>query len=356
MNLSTATPITGLRFDTRTANGVLADALFQSSILPSPTSGPWEHGRITTANDELFTSTHFNEPMTNYAVGWSDPAGLDELAAFLAPEVLAPGELFEHMVYNNAEEFLSDGANDDLRAINADFKTVDYTQSKIQRRVPNRGLRIELDNDRVRNDPIWQQRYTGKLLQRLKRNKARRAIALAIASGTAATLTWNASATVLPDIALNNQRILSGDQSGISPNRLLIGEPAWQLRQSGLSLMAAQDNGLSVAVSMMLNRSPEDLGSFLGMGTRLDTGRYQSGTTKQSLVGSRMLMFTGQDGADLEDPTNFKTAWVPCQNGTRYAVYVRQLSVKKWEIVVECYEVLFCASTLGVRVLTIANS
>lgn len=356
MNLANATPITGLRFDARTANGALANALLQSSAIPDLNTGSWQHGRITTANDELFGSTHFSEPMTNYAVGWADPEGYDALAAFLAPEIPAPGELFEHMVFNNAEEFLSDGANEDLRAINAEFKTVDYTQSKTQRRIPNRGLRIELDWDRVKNDPIWQQRYTGKLLSRLKRNKARRAVALAIASGTAAPLTWKASSTTLPDVDLNNQRIASGDASGISPNRLLIGEPAWQARLTGLSLMSQASNTNSYAAAAMLNRSVDEVGAFLGMGTRLDSGRYQSGSTKQSLLGASMLMFTGQDGADLEDPTNFKTAWFPCQNGTRYAVYVRQLSVKKWEIVVECYELLFCASTLGVRYITIANS
>ncbi len=36
------------------------------------------------------------------------------------------------------------------------------------------------------------------------------------------------------------------------------------------------------------------------------------------------------------------------------AVYVRQLTVKQWEIVVECYETEFAASTLGVRTLSVS--
>ena len=345
-----------MSFDSRTANGALANALYKSAALPSRESGEWQHGRITTANDELFGSTHFSEPMTNYATGWSDEEGYDALTEFIAPNFVAPGELFEHLAFSNAEEFLSDGANDDLRAINADFKTVDYTQSKAQRRVSNRGLRIELDWDRIKGDPIWQQRYVGKLLTRLKRNQARRAVAIGIASGVSQTLTWNAASTVLPDIDLNNQRILSGNQSGISPNRCLIGEPAWQARLTGLGLIsaAAQTNGFAAA--SMLNRTVEDLGAFLGMGTLLDAGRYQNGANKQSILGSNILMLTGRSGVDAEDPTNFKLAWVPCQNGTRYGVYIRQMSVKKWEIVVEHYEILFCATTLGVRVLAIRNS
>jgi hypothetical protein len=37
------------------------------------------------------------------------------------------------------------------------------------------------------------------------------------------------------------------------------------------------------------------------------------------------------------------------------AVYVRQISTKLWEIVVEVYETEFVASTLGVRTLTITE-
>jgi len=346
----------GIVFDSRTANGALANALIQSSRLPSRESGDWQHGRITTANDELFGSTHLSEPMTAYATGWSDPEGYDALVEFIAPNFVAPGELFEHLAFNNAEEFLSDGANDDLRAINADFKTVDYTQSKVQRRVNNRGLRIELDWDRIKGDPIWQQRYTGKLLSRLKRNQARRAVAMAIGSGVAVPLVWNAASTTLPDIELNNQRILSGDQSGIAPNRAVIGEPAWQARLTGLGLITGSASTNNYAAASMLNRSMEDVGAFLSMGLMMDSGRYQAGAAKQSILGNRIIMLTGQSGVDAEDPTNFKLAWVACQNGSRYAVYIRQINVKKWEIVVEHYEVLFCASTLGVRVLTIANT
>jgi len=354
--LQNAVAVSGISFDSRTANGRLANSLFQSATLPSRESGEWQHGRITTANDELFGSTHFSEPMTNYAVGWSDPEGLDALVEFLAPNFPAPGELFEYLEFNNAEEFLSDGANDDLRAINANFKTVDYTQTKRQKRVNNRGLRIELDWDRIKGDPMWQQRYTAKILARLKRNQARRAIALAIASGVAVPLVWNAASTTLPDIELNNQRILSGTASGLSPNRQLIGEPAWQARLAGLGMISGTAGTNQFAAATMLSRSVEDLAGFLGMGTMLDTGRYQTGATKQSIVGSRIIQFNGQAGVDSEDPTNFKLAWVACQNGTRYAVYIRQISVKKWEIVVEHYEALFCASTLGVRVLNISNS
>lgn len=339
----------------RTANAALAVSILTGTSLPAPEAGPWQHGRITTANDSLFNATHYSEPMTNYAVGWSDPEGYDRLVEFLAPNFPAPGELFEHFTFSNAEAFLSDSQNEDLRAIGADFKTVDYTPGKTQRKVDNRGLRIELDWDRIKGDPMWQQRYTGKLLSRLRRNQARRALSLAIASGTADSLVWDATPDALPEVALNAQKILAANESGINPNRILIGEQAWQTRLACLGSITSGANPYAAAAE--LARTPDDVGAFLGMEPLLDGGRYQSGaSSKTQLVGDKIILFTGRNGADAEDPTNFKLAWVACQNGMRFAVYIRQLSVKKWEIVVEHYERIFCASTLGVRVITIAAS
>jgi len=338
----------------RTANGQLARQLWASGRTQNANAAPWQHGRITTSNSELFLDTHYSEPMTNYAVGWQDPEDIGARLEFLAPSFPAPGELFQHLQFDNAEEFLADESIDDLRAINADFKTVDYTQSMVQRRMNNRGLRIELDYDRIKNDPIWQQRYTAKILRRIKRNQYVRAVALAIASGTQVTLHF--TNTDQPDIDLSNQRLASQTASGINPNRILCGDTAWQYRLAAYSGATTGTNQFAAAAA--LNRTPEDVGAWLGVGAQgfmIDRHRQQAGTGKTEILGANILMFTGLPGVDAEDPTNFKLAWTSCQNGMRYAVYVRQISVKKWEIVVEHYELLFAATVLGVRALTIAN-
>ena len=339
------------RFNTRTANGARAEALYAASRLPAYQPSGLPHGVIHTANDSLFNQTHYSEPMTNYAVGWADEEGYDELTEFMAPSFPAPGELFEHLQFDNAEEFLSDGANDDLRAINASFATVDYTQSMVTRKVGNRGLRVELDWDRIKTDPIWQQRWTGRLLRRLKRNQARRAAALLLATGTSNARTWKSDGTgTQPDIDLNAQRILAQNNSGIKPNRILFGDTAWQYRLANYGASA------SLSAAAGLSRTPEQVGALLGMEVRLDTARYQNGASKSEIIGANVALFNGLPGVDADDPTNLKIAWVTCQNGMRYAVYVRQISVKKWEIVVEHYEALFAATVLGVYILPIAQS
>jgi hypothetical protein len=344
------------RFNLRTANGQIAQQLWAAGRAANQDNA-WLHGRITTANSEWFLDTHYSEPMTNYAVGWQDPEDLGARLEFLAPNFPAPGELFQHLQFDNSEEFLTDGTIDDIRAINADFKTVDYTQSLVSRRMNNRGLRIELDWDRIKNDPIWQQRYTEKLLRRIKRNQYVRAVALGVASGVGATLHWTGANTEQPDIDLSNQRLLSQTASGIKPNRILCGDTAWQYRLAAYAAATNAQNQFAAAAA--LQRTPDDIGAWLGVGANgfmIDRARSQSGTAKSEILGAMILMFTGLPGVDAEDPTNFKLAWTTCQNGQRYAVYVRQINVKKWEIVVEHYELLFAATVLGVRALTTANA
>ena len=314
------------------------------------TSNSWVHGRITTANDSLFGQANFSEPMTNYTVGWQDEEGYDTLIEFIAPNFQAPGDYFEYAQFDNAEEFLMDSGIDDLRAINADFKTVDYNSTKVYNKVQNRGLAIELDWDRIKNMPNWQQFYTAKIMRRIKRNQAVRAAAMGLAAGTMAAEVWNAAAGSQPDIELLNQIIASGDSTGIKPNRLLYGATGWQIRTQAYG---GQNNAGAYAAQ---GRNIDGLGQFLGLQALLDSGRYQNGSGKTQIIGSRAMIFTGQAGVDENDATNFKLAWTPCEGGTRYRVYIRQVGDKRWRIVVEHYERLLVATVLGVRVLTISAS
>ena len=106
----------------RTANAALAASIMASAqpapYVPGAQSG---HESITTANASLFVQAHFSEPLTNYATGWRDTSGLQELCDFLAPALPGVTERYEHITYPNAEAFLSDvNADDDLRAIGGD--------------------------------------------------------------------------------------------------------------------------------------------------------------------------------------------------------------------------------------------
>lgn len=331
----------------RTMNAAFAAALLREAMSPlyDRFKDRLEHGFVTTANTSLFHQTHFSEPLTTYALGWRDPANYDALSEFIAPPVITNGELFEHIEYPNAEAFMSDvNGDDDLRAINAEFKTVDYTQSKAQRSIPNRGLRMVVDYDRVKNMPNWQETFTNRLLQRISRNAARRKVALALAAGTAASLTWS-SGTPDPDLDLANQAKLSGDASGISPNRAIWGLGAKILRFQayGSQATAGAFGGRSLSIEQAM--------SALGLLAQVDESRYQAGTAKASILGTKIVLFNAASQSG-EDPSNFKTARGTTRQGGRWGVYVREIGAKFTEITVECYEMEWAASVLGVRTIT----
>lgn len=352
--------VSGLRNDLCTANSALPNlrtanvaevrAILAQSMSPAyDPNAKLTHGMVSTANASLFAQAHFSEPETRYALGWKDPNGYDAASEFIAPAMMPMGELYEHIEYPNAEAFLSDDASDDLRPIGADFKTVEYTDTKNRREIPNRGLRIVLDWDRIKNTPNWQQLYTGRLMERLKRNAFRRKYALAVAAGTAASLTWDAAGAADPDKDLADQALLCGDSSGIAPNRALWGSAAKILR---FATYGATNAAKAVSGRML---SPEEACVKIGLQAMVDESRYQTGATKTRIVGSKVILFNAY-GMNGEDPSNFKTAIGTTQQGGRYAVYIRQLTVKFWEIVVETYETEFAATVLGCRTLTIAAS
>jgi len=332
----------------RTANAALAASIL-ASALPQPYILGQElpHEAITTANASLFVQAHFSEPLTTYALGWRDASNLDALCEFIAPTIPGTGERYEHITYPNAEAFLSDvNGDDDLRAIGGDFKTVEATSAKSSRTVPNRGLRMVLDWDKIKGMPNWQETYTSMLLARLRRNAARRKYALAVAAATDVPLVWDAAGTADPDYDVANQTQLSGDASGVTPNSALWGIGAKLLRYA---TYGATNAAKAVGGRML---SPEEASMKAGLRALVDESRYQSGSSKSRITGAKVILFTSAPTSTM-DPSNFKTAKANTAQGGLTAVYVRPLTVKQWEIVVECYETEFTATTLGVRSLSV---
>ena len=105
----------------------------------------------------------------------------------MAPTVPV-GRRFEFAQANNAEEFFSE--IDDVRAIGADFKRVNYTSSKALGITLNKGLTLRVDRDQIQNNPQWQQQAVDRLMRRLLRNEYRRAITIITAAATTTAVTW----------------------------------------------------------------------------------------------------------------------------------------------------------------------
>ncbi len=308
------------------------------------------HERIAEFNASLATETFFQQPLTDFAVGWRD-ADLDAELEFFAPMVPV-SDRFEYAQADNAEEFLSDYL-DDERPMKGDFKEVEYTESKVQARTYNRGLQITLDLDQLRGRSDWEEYYTQKLLRRIKRNSLRRAIALLSTTGINAAKTWDTTAGKDPDQDVMSELITAADLSGVKPNRVGYGDTSAAKRQ----LAHRAQNSAGGFASAALKDS--DLAAMLGVDEVLfSKSRYtSSATARTQAVGNLVLMFNASSGMDTEDASNIKrfvSNGAPEEGGGRFQVYSARLSAKRHVIAVGHYENIKITSTLGVRKFTIS--
>jgi hypothetical protein len=317
----------------------------------APAVSDGKHERISMFNADIATESFFSEPLTEYAVGHTDGADLERELEFFAPGVEVSPR-FEYAVHDNAEAFLSDG-EDDQRPAKADFKEVEYTETKVDAATANRGLQITLDMDKIRGRTDWEEHYTQKLLLRIKRNSLRRAITLLSAAAVNTAKTWDTSAGKDPDMDVIQEAIVAAGLSGIKFNRVGYGDTAWSKR---LLSLRAQNNPGGVASSGM---SITELAGFLAVEEVLNSNaRYtSSASARAEILGNLVLMFNATSGVDTEDASNIKRFFSmgdPEEGGGKYQVYSARISAKRHVIAVGHYEKIAVTSTLGIRKFTVS--
>ena len=326
----------------------LAEPIMSAGIALPRDTGNLVPGEIYLSNESRFAETHYSEPLTTYIVGWKDPQKIEDTLDFIAPPVQAPGRLFEFKQLSNAEEFLSE--TDDMRAIGADFKRVEYRGKDAQAKTFNKGLTVRLDLDQYFDIEQAQQIASERLWRRLLRNELRRGVtALLAAAGSATAKTWS-SGTPDPDQDVLTALISATDGSGIRPNRVIYNETAWNKRV--LAFRAQNVAGAYASAQMMT----EQLAALLCVDQVLvSRERYQTSVTaKSKLLSDVVIGFYGEDGAQLEDPTNLKRFWSPVPGGGKMRVYVQQISAKLVDVSVEHYSNVVSPTNLGMFILGIS--
>jgi hypothetical protein len=307
-------------------------------------------GEVGFANEARFNAAFFSEPLTHYATGWREPNNIEALLDFIAPPVQV-GRRFECKKADNNEAFLSDP--DDVRAIGADFKRVEYRGSSVNDKTHNRGLTIRADLDSVGDISNWRELYTSRLLERLLRSELRRAIDQLVNNAANVNKTWDISAGKDPDqdiLTELTELIAAADSSGIRPNRIAFGDIAWNKR---LVSQRAQATAGGFASSALI---PDQVASFMGVdGVRVSRERYQSASAaKSKVVPDVVLLFHGREAATTDDPTSAKRFWSAAEGGGKFRVYEQQVSAKMVDLTVEHYSNIIATSTLGLRKLSIS--
>lgn len=327
-------------------------------ILPWPSSGEsgLKKDQVYFCNSASgrFLETYYDEPLTNYLVGWRDPNNIEESVQMVAPAVPV-NRRFSYKLAENIEEFLSE-IYDDQRAIGADFKRVIYSGEEALGQTINRGLSMVVDLDDVpaadkeegaSGVPPWQEQKVAKLTRRLWRNEFRRAISALNASSVVVPVIWDKTGGVNPDMDVRLGLLAATNISGLRPNRVIYGDTAFEYR---LQSYGSQNNPAGY-----LGYNP-NMESSLSAALSVDKvmvcrERYQSAAAaKSEILGANAYGYFAQDDVDTEDPTNVKrfvSTFSKEQGGGLFRVYIQQLASKLVCISVEFYSVIITAYTGG---------
>lgn len=310
-------------------------------------------------NEERFTAAYYSDPLTQYAVGWTDPEDLESLTNFIAPRVPV-GRRFEFKSAVNVEAFLSE-INDD-RAIGSNFKEVEYKGSTVYSKTTNRGLRYRMDLDEEGGPDggvLTEELVVSRLLQRLRRNQYRRAVATLLSTAAASintpvTWTYNSSTNANPQPDENIRTLIQQVQatSGVFPNRLLIDLKSWNIRKN-----AYAQQSLAAGAIFGYGRTLDDLVADQSLeGAMIAKAVYQSTEwvtpTKSYVLPQNAIAFYGQDNPTRDDPTNLKRFVTPVADGD-FRVYRQPVGAKFVDISVEYYDIILATATVGLGQLTI---
>ena len=342
------------RFSVADESRFTATRLFRQSILPVrlandkvPDMPEIFAGSKALGNEERFTAAYYSEPLTQYAVGWTDAVNIQTLLDGISPRVPV-GRRFEYKLAVNSEAFLSE--QDDDRGIGAEFKRIEYKGTSASGKTNNRGLTYRLDLDEEGAGILTEELIISRILQRLRRNQFRRSwTALLAACTTNTAKKWSDGTSKNPNEDLRTQALAALTDSGIWPNRLLFDVRAWAYRKAGL---AGQLTAGSLGQYL---QKPQDVADDLDIEEALPNAKavYQSGSATKSLItDSRVVLFLGQDAPSRDDPTNVKRFVTPVGDGD-FRVYRHPVGAKFVDITVEYYDSVVGTSTVGAQSFTI---
>lgn len=358
--------------DFKNRSVALANAIDPAGDIPAFGSGDVKPGKIYAlsdedvgslppiglpllGNEERFTASYYSEPLTQYAVGWTDPENLEALYDFIAPKVPV-GRRFEYKVAINVEAFLSE-LNDE-RQIGSDFKQVEYKGATSYNKTANRGLKYRIDLDEEGAGILTEELIVSRLLQRLKRNIYRRAVLtllnLSATNNTNVTWTYNSSTNPNAQPDENIRTLIQATQvtSGVFPNRLLIDLKSWNIRKNTYAQQA-----LGAGAIYGYGRTVDDVVADQSVdGMMVSKALYQSTEwvtpTKSYILPQNCVAFYAQDNPTRDDPTNLKRFVTPVADGD-FRVYRQPVGAKFVDISVEYYDVIVQTATVGIGQLTI---
>lgn len=302
---------------------------------------PQDPNTIHSAHETRFNPAHYSDALTAFTTAWKDDEAIEPLLNFIAP-VVPVSRRFEYKQCETDQLFFSE--QDDLRAPGSSFKRVEFTGKTIQAKTLNKGLTVRVDSDDVLGND-WQESYVHLLMKRLYRNELRRAIAALKANSNEVKKTWNEESQ--PDNDIREVLLLTANDSGFYPNRLLFGELAWFKR---MDCYCTQDNaGARIAAELTRENLAEKL---LVEEVRLLKKQFL-GLQGNESEGHEIYAFYAKNGLLKDEPSHIKRFVTPVENGHAFRVYLEEHS-KYTDITVEHYSNLVVTSAKGITKLLLS--
>lgn len=307
-----------------------------------------EHGTICLANDSLLRQADQIEELTSFAIAYDGERGskLTKLRDFLCTPRPSTKRIVRLTTYDENEPWQSFAYNRLKRAIGADFQEVPQrVASKADLQLPNRGLSVVLDRDQLDENPNWQVLHTKWLMDLLMLGTVLEAVALLQASATTYATVWDAGSN--PDLEIMQDVINLANTTGFYPHSIAYGD------QAALKRRVAYESQLTAgALARAGTFTEEQIATAIGIDNCLvNAERYQTqtGTTKQEIIGSNVLIFTSLPESLMDASNLVRHVAAGAAGGGDYAVYVTPLGVKKVILTVENYEYLHIQHTTGIQ-------
>ena len=296
----------------------------------------------TQAAETQFNTSNYSDVLTQFTRTWQDNEGLETLLNFIAPKVPV-ARRFEYKKTDTDQMFCSEV--DDERANGSGFKRIKFSGDSIQAKTLNKGLSIRIDADDIVGED-WQVRYVHLLMKRLYRNELRRAIAALKLNANKIDKTWGKESQ--PDIDIRQSLLSCGEQNGLLPNRLLIGELAWYARQDCYALQS--NAGARISSEMSREKLAEKL---LVEDIKL-LKKQNLGLQGNEISGNEIFAFYAQNGLLKDEPSSIKRFVTPHNDGNLFRVYLEE-HTKYVDISVEHYSNIVVTSDAHITQLNITT-
>jgi hypothetical protein len=258
-------------------------------------------------------SSKFHVTLTNYARGLSQDLR-SSLADFIAPEVIVPAATGQYKSFNDKNAFQ---VVDTSRAVGGPARRLAFAADDPTYNCLPQALEIPIDDherdEAGEGDPLALEQAKTQTLVASAVTSHETKVFGTISGAVAAqggVGSWSGSSNTNDPVAEIDAQIEAlATATGMMPNRMVVGLPAWAIIRHNPQVVARFPGAASVGVtraqfaSLLLN---PDIDIRIGVLSR-DTTKWGKAKAAQNIVGSELYVFQGSTRPTLYDPSFVKT-------------------------------------------------